>query len=328
MKVYGKLLEDIRSNKFVDASLHLEGTECGESDAVELADALRNNEHITTLFLSDNCIGDEGAIALSTIGQNDRSKLHTVNVIGNSIGEMGAAAFATSRFTTLILNDNPIRKGIIPFSNNETIVELSASSCGIDDEGANALFLNPKLKKLDLSNNRLTGDLPSQLFGNKVLEHLNLSYNPLNGRINKGLTSDHLITFDLSNTMLKDDGAIEIASKCTRLEELNLNENNIGDEGATALARLLNLRTLSLSGNKIKNEGAVALFSGQKLTRLLLGFNQIDDDCIEACALANKRMHLELNGNSIARPMIQSVQLQNIPERKDNSDQSSMPKQR
>ena len=76
------------------------------------------------------------------------------------------------------------------------------------------------------------------------------------------------------------------------LVELNINENNLGDEGAKAFAEALKsnvaLIDLSLEQNLISDEGAKALAKALKhnaaLTILLLSYNSIGDEGAKALA--------------------------------------------
>ena len=80
---------------------------------------------------------------------------------------------------------------------------------------------------------------------------------------------------------------------------LDLGGNQIGAEGARALASLSALTSLYLGGNQIGAEGARALASLSTLTLLDLGGNQIGDDGAQALALLSALTSLHLGGNQI-----------------------------
>ncbi|KAH7042934.1 hypothetical protein BKA57DRAFT_495529 [Linnemannia elongata] len=82
-------------------------------------------------------------------------------------------------------------------------------------------------------------------------------------RIRKQLT---LITFNLTNNSIRDDGAEALSEALkinSTLTTLNLNDNSIGENGAEALSEALNdnstFTTLDLDSNWIGENGAVAL---------------------------------------------------------------------
>lgn len=100
----------------------------------------------------------------------------------------------------------------------------------------------------------------------------------------------------LKSSTIGNDGCLAFAIGLTKLTELSLSDNRIGDDGASNIASgLVNpntkLTTLDLSGNQIGRAGATAIASGlasadTKLTTLNLSNNQIGD--AGATAIASK----------------------------------------
>ena len=107
-------------------------------------------------------------------------------------------------------------------------------------------------------------------------------------------------TLYLSHNNIGDDGAIALAEalkSCNNLQTLHLPANNIGANGAAALAKALkscnNLQTLILSDNNIGADGAKALAEGLKsccnnLQILHLTANNVGADGAKALAEALK----------------------------------------
>jgi internalin A len=91
------------------------------------------------------------------------------------------------------------------------------------------------------------------------------------------------------------DALIEIDG----LTSLALGGNQIGDAGATALARMTGLTSLALKGNQIGDAGAEALARLTGLTSLNLGRNQIGDAGATALARMTGLSSLVLGGNQI-----------------------------
>ena len=83
------------------------------------------------------------------------------------------------------------------------------------------------------------------------------------------------------------------------LTDLNLNGNQIGDEGARAIARLTSLSSLHLAGNQIGDEGAQAIAQLTSLSTLSLAYNQIGDKGARAIARLTSLTDLNLTDNQI-----------------------------
>jgi hypothetical protein len=86
------------------------------------------------------------------------------------------------------------------------------------------------------------------------------------------------------NGHLTDQGAQIIAAHCSNLEELDLGDNLIGDEGALALSLLPRLRAVNLYGNQVGDIGAAELISRLPLQELNLCGNRISVSGLEAIA--------------------------------------------
>ena len=106
-----------------------------------------------------------------------------------------------------------------------------------------------------------------------------------------------LTTLDLNDNEIGDDGAQALAialENNTSITEFNLEYNQIGDEGAQALATALqknnSLTVLNLGYNEIVDEGAQALATVLRnnisIMELNLGSNEIGDASAQALAIA------------------------------------------
>ena len=120
---------------------------------------------------------------------------------------------------------------------------------------------------------------------------------------------------DLSNNQISDEGATALAQAMkgnTTLQRLYLDNNQISDEGATALAQAIKgnttLHRLDLDNNQISDEGATALAQAMKgnttLPRLSLRCNKISDEGVTALAQAmdgnTTLQRLDLYNNQIS----------------------------
>ena len=132
----------------------------------------------------------------------------------------------------------------------------------------------------------------------------NVSYNKLK----------FIKNLDLQGNNIGSEGAVALADglkSCNNLQTLNLNSNNIGAEGAIALADGLkscnNLKTLVLADSNIGDEGAVALADGLKSCSNLQTLNLSDNDIsaegivalVDALKSCNNLQELHLSANYI-----------------------------
>ena len=93
--------------------MDLRDTNLGDVEAVALAEALKMNRTIRTLFLGNNSISDTGAGALAEALRVNKT-LTELHLRGNRIGFMGAAvlrASAGSGCTVYGLPDPPASSG-------------------------------------------------------------------------------------------------------------------------------------------------------------------------------------------------------------------------
>jgi internalin A len=138
---------------------------------------------------------------------------------------------------------------------------------------------------------------------------------PLGPRIVKLTSLTGLTTLNLSENQIGDDGARALAN-LTNLASLDLSLNQIGDHGARALANLANLANLDLSHNQIGDDGARALANLANLASLDLRHNQIGDDGARALSSLASLSSLDLSLNQIgddgARALANLANLANL----------------
>ena len=156
-----------------------------------------------------------------------------------------------------------------------TSLEVVSAQCNqIDDSGALAiakeLVRMSNLKILDLQGNPITDNGASALI--KTVKDLSKDFQ-VYVTINNSLLNKSNLRFVKESLDLickgHDKNSLCTALKCcTYLQTLDLSGNNIGSDGAVALAEGLkccaNLQTLDLSYNSIGSDGAVALAEGLK----------------------------------------------------------------
>ena len=186
--------------------------------------ALRVNTSLSSLDLSCNFIGDEGANSLAQALRVNTS-LSSLDLSCNSIGDEGANSLAQ------VLRVNT------------SLFSLRLQNNSVGPEGVNslsqALKVNTSLSSLDLNDNSI-GDEGA----NSLAQAL---------RVNTSLSS-----LDLTRNSIGDEGANSLAQALrvnTSLSSLNLSFNSIGGEGVNALDKALRVNTslsyLNLLGNRV-----------------------------------------------------------------------------
>jgi uncharacterized protein (TIGR02996 family) len=143
----------------------------------------------------------------------------------------------------------------------------------------------------------------------------------------KSPTLEGLEHLDLNGNDLGDEGVRALAEcpHLSGLKGLHLNRNKVGDAGVQALAAdayLASLTFLELSGNEIGDEGARALAESPHLTRLRelhLGSNKVGDAGARALAasahlagLAELVLYVNEIGAAGARALVGSPYLQKL----------------
>ncbi|CAF0885469.1 unnamed protein product [Didymodactylos carnosus] len=156
-------------------------------------------------------------------------------------------------------NKHCIYLTVITDLDNETNGDLCNKGLLADDARAvaNALKINTRLCKLDISNNYICSE-----GARSIADAL---------KSNKALTSLYI-----SNNNISNEGATSIADALkinTRLGELVISNNNISNEGATSIADALminqTLTLLNISNNNISNGGATSIADALKINKTL-----------------------------------------------------------
>ena len=121
----------------------------------------------------------------------------------------------------------------------------------------------------------------------------------LGGRELQKLAANTSITsLDLDDNNIGDEGAQHLARN-TSLTSLNLGDNNIRDGGAEHLAANTSITSLSLDDNFIGDEGAQHLARNTTITSLNLGDNNIGDEGAQHLAANTTITSLDLHYNHI-----------------------------
>ena len=293
--------------------LNMSGNRISCNGASAIAEVLQVNGTLQKLDMSHNEICNDGAIALSE-GLKSNSTLVDLDVSWNYITCKGASAFGEAlevndALQKLDISDNRISDdGAIALSEcleaNSTLIELKMSSNNISCKVADKKFyMNNALQKLDISSNKISDDgtiaLSDCLRANTTLREVKMSGNNVTLKIISAIAKSIEVNYsilqklDISNSKISDSGIIAFSKYLhISLTELDISGNDITYQGASAIAKFMQMNTtlqkLNISNNTISDNGAVAfcefLKTNATLTELSMLGNSIT--CKGARAIA------------------------------------------
>lgn len=202
--------------------------------------------------ISDNCLGDEGALQLAQL--IPACRLERINLAENQIGPIGGCAFAWS-----LLHNNTITKINIccnPLFDPES---LGGPTTDITRRVFNSFKDTPAYKQGFL------GMLCSSLRRNRTVDFINLS--------NSGIQDEH-------------GPLLAILLRVSNLAAIMLQRNNISDQACIYMCQTLStyrtpLRAITLDMNPISSRGFIAFWKGVLMTNDNLMSVQFGDQIYE-----------------------------------------------
>mmetsp|Transcript_42855 Transcript_42855/g.67180 ORF Transcript_42855/g.67180 Transcript_42855/m.67180 type:complete len:443 (-) Transcript_42855:793-2121(-) len=217
--------------------LKLSNMRISNQDLSALQASLSPMTTLTTVDLTDSCVGDEGASLVASAFAGN-SSVTALGLSGNKIGDQGVRAIA----------------GML--GRNRSLLSLFLRNNLIGSDGAKALAEalaneNRTLTKLNLKNNKIgekgSQELAPMLQHNHTLQELNIWNNELGPG---GATA-------LAESLKEGGGGIA---------DLELGCNAIGNAGLTSIAQALRsnrrLERLNVRWNDVDEDGVRALCSG------------------------------------------------------------------
>ncbi|MCO5553603.1 hypothetical protein L7F22_007128 [Adiantum nelumboides] len=170
-------------------------------------------------------------------------------------GSIEATLMNCSKLRILDLSANfltgNIPEEMCPPSNSYVLEQLLLANNQISGTIPSSLMNCLHLNILDLSFNKLTGNIPSQLSYLHTLERLSLWYNQLSGDIPKELGNLTMLrSLNLNNNFLTGQVPAEL-SQCGELEWINLNSNLLTGTIPAEFGHLQKLTLLQLGNNTL-----------------------------------------------------------------------------
>ena len=212
--------------------------------------------NLKTLDLANNALS--GEIPLSVIGL---PKLETLILTGNDLTSL------TTERDVLIALYNVTGGPKWKNSTNWLTDQPLKTWYGVDSFGGHVYNIN-------LSNNGLSGELPSELGNLSGLQSLSLYTNDLRGELPTELGNlTGLRTLSLGDNNFTGELPKSLG-KLTNLSFLSVYSNNLSGQLPSELANLINLGFLSLSGNNLTGELPSELGNLKSLESLYLNSNE------------------------------------------------------
>ncbi|PPD96111.1 hypothetical protein GOBAR_DD06848 [Gossypium barbadense] len=261
------------------------------------------------------------------------SKLQLLNLSWNSLtGELPSSLGNLTQLAVLDVSYNHIHSIPLAIQKMENLVSLSLSGNFIDyNASAIGLLTNlTHLKKLvtlnlrycylsgpipphigklermvhlDLSNNRLVGQIPSSVSNLTNLASLFLQYNQLHASIPHEIGRlKNLVTLDLSFNMLVGPIPSSV-SNLTNLASLFLQSNQLNGSIPKDIGRLKNLVELHLSFNRLSGHIPSTLGQLTNLESLYLHHNQIISVIPHEIERLKDLKYLDLSYNNLRGPI-------------------------
>jgi len=266
------------------------GSKYGPQAVRSMFEKLADRDQASTfeeINLSDNVLGNEGAVCLATNLENNKS-LKRLIVPRAGIGAAGVSSMGNLMATAhalevLILSGNFCDKeGVAgPFADglkaNKTLKSLCLADCRLGDAGAEAIkaaaSAHPQLEHLSLAYNRLEATMVPclPLSPSGALTFLDLSGNSLGPTGAKDLaealkaSNSKLTKISVAQNMIKTEGAKVLCEHFASaegqiLEFLDLRHNAVGYRGVKEIREMLGKTDMG-----IDNDGWLMIFNGRQL---------------------------------------------------------------
>eukprot|EP00933_Yihiella_yeosuensis_P054681 TRINITY_DN5319_c3_g1_i1.p1 TRINITY_DN5319_c3_g1~~TRINITY_DN5319_c3_g1_i1.p1 ORF type:complete len:371 (+),score=99.72 TRINITY_DN5319_c3_g1_i1:178-1290(+) len=299
------------------------------SSAEEAVQALQNllaersdgqNSEITSIVFKEARLGDDGAVqlaeALKSVDPAEFASLRTVDLSHNSMGAVGLqhilealSALQCPKLVELELSFNSLADSgceiisscIGPGGCLSQLEILGLAFNLITETGvchltsALARLESPSLQELGLEDNNIGLEGAQHLSSLLKQQHLKFLKQEADG-VEVAARLTPLTRLCLANASLGVEGSVLIAEALqegARVEELNLQDNGLGQDGAKSIADAIGtegsfLRSLNLWHNAMEDAGilliAESLQKNGKLEVLNLGFNSFTDEAADALA--------------------------------------------
>uniref|UniRef100_A0A7S1HX88 EF-hand domain-containing protein n=1 Tax=Eutreptiella gymnastica TaxID=73025 RepID=A0A7S1HX88_9EUGL len=316
------VMQGMKLNRTVEI-LDLSANEIKDAGALHIAEMLECNSTLQSIVLTRNKIRKTGGAAIAQALLRNR-RLVKLNLSGNRLRDGGAFALADTLCHNAILEQLDLSKNEInepgakalakALMTNDTLQALRLASNLVGAafvDFAPMLTMNHALMEVDVENNMITSSHAKE-FGHNLLQVSLMTFNLSNNALRDDGLKPILDSFkersvlrylDIANTEITAKSMDELAyllGVCPDLETLQVDGNTIGFEGINLLAGTIkenqSLTSLSVSRCGLDSTStialALALHNNPLFTSLTVSSNRIGDEGCRSLCFALKRMTL------------------------------------
>ncbi|XP_073995253.1 artichoke isoform X2 [Rhodnius prolixus] len=269
-------------------------------DAGEVGRSIRELPHLAVLRLDDNIID-----ALRETSFVDIPPLQEIYLNNNKIVEIQRGAFhRLPQLKKLDLSENRIRRIYPEFflqSYESSIEEVSLVQNELDHIMALTILLDtlPRLKFLDMSNNRLQDIMFGAMRGHPTLERLHLNNNHLKRVVREAFNGmPALRELRLRNNSLSNYLEMPLWN-LPSLKGLDLSHNEFRRLDRRVLANLPSLRRLDMSQNQLIVVDPASFLGTASLEHVNLSYNAIDSISSQTFPHLDRLFDLDVSNNRL-----------------------------
>ncbi|KAK3439601.1 hypothetical protein EUGRSUZ_C04070 [Eucalyptus grandis] len=257
---------------------------------------------------------------------NHQYDLRTIDLSSNDIAGPFPAWLLenNTKLENILMANNSFVTLEVPLMTLRNLSVMDMSNNGMRGELTTEFCLNfPNLSHLNISANRLEGNIPSRLGSIKSLNSLDLSHNNFSGRLpiqlldsNSSLYKLNVAYNNLQGEIVFSDDTKNLNWLCLHLEnnmftgdlsflsslvypfQLDVSNNFFIGKLPRVIANMSRLRLLDFSKNKLNGLIPQGLFNLPDLEYLALSDNNLSDS-LPSSFITPKLRHIHLNGNKL-----------------------------
>ncbi|XP_048542160.1 receptor kinase-like protein Xa21 [Triticum urartu] len=208
------------------------------------------------------------------------TNLHTLILYGNHLeGTIPTSLGKMKGLNLLILGMNDLSGSIPPTFGNLTQLSVLHLGGNMLSGGIPSSLIGCPLQKLDLSHNSLVGSIPKDLFLINTLSiYMNIQNNLLTGDLPTELGNlKNIGELDFSGNLISGEIPISLG-ECQTLQYLNVSRNNLQGSIPSSIEKMKALLMLDLSHNNLSGSIPEFLGSMEGLAGLNLSFNNLEGE--------------------------------------------------